>query len=451
MCSLFDLYAQDVHLWAHQPRTITAKKGISMHDFSEAETAKIEEAADLLLRSEMQLPVLGRLRWKKSLSEDFFASNCSELPKPQYKPFDPAPSLEYIAAARQLIDGTSVVHDWLRKLARTFELTTAMLSNLGNADFYKYSLELYGGPSTTVGGREEAWLGLANRLDDVLSDFDIGCQGLSCPPVLSAEDLQKRLIDALPHYFGDETPEVRVSETLSAKAVAGRDYIKLRADARFSDLDEIQLLQHEGLIHIGTNYNGKAQTRLPILGEAHPGNSRTQEGLAVFAEFISGALDPARLKRLANRVIAIDMAEDGADFIQIYNFFRERGASDEPFEAFESARRVVRGGLVEGGAPFTKDSVYLGGLLDVHNYLRTAVRTGDASFIRLLFVGKIDLSDLEAMKMLRENDLINEPKYLPPWVSDMRHLLSYLAYSTFLNEIKLDRVAPQYSSLFSTN
>ena len=145
------------------------------------------------------------------------------------------------------------------------------------------------------------------------------------------------------------------------------------------------------------------------------------------------------------------MAEDGADFIQIYNFFRERGTTDEPFEAFESARRVVRGGRVEGGAPFTKDSVYLGGLLDVHNYLRTAVRTGDATYIRLLFVGKIDLGDLEAMKMLRANDLIREPKYLPPWVSDMRHLLSYLAYSTFLNEIKLDRVAPQYSALFSTS
>ena len=110
---------------------------------------------------------------------------------------------------------------------------------------------------------------------------------------------------------------------------------------------------------------------------------------------------------------------------------------------------MVRGGLVGGGAPFTKDSIYLGGLLDVHNYLRTAVRTGDASFIRLLFVGKIDLGDLEAMKILYENKLIQSPKYLPPWVSDMRHLLSYLAYSTFLNEIKLDRVAPQYSALFS--
>ncbi len=89
--------------------------------------------------------------------------------------------------------------------------------------------------------------------------------------------------------------------------------------------------------------------------------------------------NPACLKRLANRVIAIKMAENGADFCELYSFFRERGVSDEPFEAFESARRVVRGGRVEGGAPFTKDAIHLGGLLDVHNYLRTAVRTGDVS------------------------------------------------------------------------
>lgn len=420
-----------------------------MTDFSNSEIERLEQAGTLLLKAEKRLPVLGRLKWDRSLSTTFFESGARALPKPEYTPIDPDPSLENIQAARKLIEGASPVHDWLMRLADTFELTASMMANVGTADFSKYSLELYGGPSTSVGGRDEAWLGLANRLDDVLSDFDIGCQGLSSPAVLSAKDLQARLVAALPKYFGDEAPEVRLSKTLSAKAVAGRDYIKLREDARFSDLDEVQLLQHEGLIHIGTNYNGKAQTRFEVLGEAHPGNARTQEGLAVFAEFISGALDPSRLKRLANRVIAIDMAEDGADFIQLYNFFRERGSSDDPFEAFESARRVVRGGLVEGGAPFTKDSIYLGGLLDVHNYLRTAVRTGDANYIRLLFVGKIDLGDLEAMKMLRENGLIQEPKFLPPWVADMRHLLSYLAYSTFLNEIKLNRIAPQYDALFA--
>lgn len=420
-----------------------------MTDFSDIEINRLEQAGAHLLEAEDRLPVLSRLNWDRSLATVFLEGGGNTLPQPDYVPIDPVPSRERIAAARCLIDGTSPVHDWLRGLADTFERTAAMMANVGTADFYKYSLDLYGGPRTVIGGRKDAGLGLATRLDTVLSDFDLGCAHLASPPGLNADDLKARLDVALPQHFGDMAPSVIVTENVSAKAAAGRDYIKLRADAAFSDLDEVQLLQHEALIHIGTNFNGQAQSRFPVLGEAHPGNARTQEGLAVFAEFISGALDPARLKRLANRVIAIDMAENGADFIELYNFFRERGPSDEPFEAFESARRVVRGGRVEGGAPFTKDSIYLGGLLDVHNYLRTAVRTGNATYIRLLFIGKIDLDDLEAMKMLRANGLIGEPRFLPPWVADMRHLLCYLAYSTFLNEIKLDRIAPQYYALFS--
>jgi hypothetical protein len=142
------------------------------------------------------------------------------------------------------------------------------------------------------------------------------------------------------------------------------------------------------------------------------------------------------------------MSAQGAGFLQLYTFFRERSDNDAPFEAFESARRVVRGGLVNGGAPFTKDSIYLQGLLEVHNYLRTAVRTGDAAYIRLLFVGKIDLDDLAAMKFLRDAGLLSEPAYMPPWATDLRYLLSYLAYSTFLNGIDLKSVAARYEALF---
>jgi uncharacterized protein (TIGR02421 family) len=215
----------------------------------------------------------------------------------------------------------------------------------------------------------------------------------------------------------------------------------------FSDLDVTQLLQHEAFVHIATGKNGLAQANFPLLAESHPGNARTQEGLAVFAEFISGALDPRRFRRLADRVIAIDMAERGADFIEVYRYFRERGPADPPFEAFENARRVFRGGMISGGAPFTKDSIYLGGLLEVHNFLRAAVKTGDAAYIRLLFVGKIDLADLAAMKLLSDEGLIHAPRFMPPWATDLRYLLSYLAYSTFLNEINLGAVVAKYEPL----
>lgn len=420
-----------------------------MGDFSQSEIERLEGAGKLLDLAEKRLPVLTRLNWDRSLADRFFARGETEPPAPEYTPIAPEPSLELVAKARALIDGQSPVHDWLKRLADVFETTAYMMAHVGSADFHKYSTALYGGPGTMIGGRAEAGLGLARRLVEVLSEFDTGCGKLGARAMLSAGDLKRSLDAVLPDHFGVDAPEVRLSKNVSARAAAGADYIKLREDAMFSDLDQIQLLQHEAFIHIGTNLNGKAQTRFPILGESHPGNARTQEGLAVFAEYISGALDPMRLKRLANRVIAIHMAEEGADFIDIYSFFRERGVSEEPFEAFESARRVVRGGVVGGGAPFTKDSVYLAGLLNVHNYLRTAVRAGDADYIRMLFVGKIDLEDLEAIKMLKAHGLINEPRFVPPWVSDMRHLLSYLAYSTFLDEIKLDKFAPQYDALFA--
>lgn len=419
-------------------------------DISAAELDRLERAAALLLEAEDRLPVLKTIAWNRSLADAFFESGERELPRPVYPHIDPGPSLERVAEARRLIDGSSPVHDWLLRLSETVADTAHMLEAVGTADFHRYSSRLYGGPASPIADGKRTALDLARRLDDVLADFDGAAVRLEPPEVLTADDLKARLDAELPAAFGAVAPRVEVTLDVSAKAAAGRDYIKLRADAAFSDLDVVQLLQHEAFIHIATSQNGLRQTHFPVLAESHPGNARTQEGLAVFAEFISGALDPRRFRRLADRVIAIDMAARGADFIQLYRFFRERNDRDAPIEAFESARRVVRGGVTGGGAPFTKDSIYLGGLLEVHNYLRTAVRAGDIALIRLLFVGKIDLMDLEAMKQLREGGLIVEPAFMPPWATDLRYLLSYLAYSTFLNEIDLRHVAARYEPLFAS-
>lgn len=417
--------------------------------FSDKELDRLKEAARLLYEAEDRLPVLRTLSWDRALAEKFFEGGCKTPPQPEYPRIDDAPSLERIAAARALIDGTSPVHAWLKRFADITEETAALLTSVGTSLFYGHSCALYGSPTAPIADRNSTALDLARRLDALLSDFDDAGRRLEPPATLSAEDVKARLEAVLPEHFGGEGPRIEIAREVSAKAAAGRDYVKLRADAAFSDLDVEQLLQHEALVHIATGKNGLAQPHFPILAESYPGNARTQEGLAVFAEFISGALDPRRFKRLADRAIAIQMSAEGANFIELFEFFRERNEDDAPFEAFESARRVVRGGLVDGGGPFTKDSVYLQGLLEVHNYLRAAVGAGDAAYIRLLFVGKIDLADLDAMRMLREENLLAEPKFLPPWARDLRYLLSYLAYSTFLNEIDLGKVAARYEGLLS--
>ena len=185
--------------------------------------------------------------------------------------------------------------------------------------------------------------------------------------------------------------------------------------------------------------------QLPILGASHAGTTCTQEGLAVFAEFITGSMDLERLRRLAQRTIAIKMAADGADFIEVYQYFLQRTGAE--VQAFENTRRVFRGGVVAGGAPFTKDHVYLDGLIRVHNFLRTLVSQGRPDCLPLLFCGKLDLEDIPVLAELSQAGICQRPRYLPEWASDMRFLLSYLAYSAFLNTIDLQAVGSHYEQL----
>jgi hypothetical protein len=122
-------------------------------------------------------------------------------------------------------------------------------------------------------------------------------------------------------HFAEDAPEVTLVDTLSANALATADRIRIRRDARFTDRDAAQLLNHEAYIHVATSLNGRIQTDLPILGAGHPRTTRTQEGLAVFAEIISGTIELDRLRRLADRVFAIQMAIESADFLQVYHYF----------------------------------------------------------------------------------------------------------------------------------
>ena len=159
----------------------------------------------------------------------------------------------------------------------------------------------------------------------------------------------------------------------------------------------------------------------------------------MFAEIITGAMDPTRFRRLVDRVVAIQMSVDGADFVEVFRYFEGQGDNKRPNkrQAFEDTRRVFRGGVLTGGAPFTKDGVYLNGLLRVHNFMRTVTKLGRADLLRLLFVGKLDIEDVPAVAILAAEGKLTPPQTLPPWAKDMRFLVSYLAYSSFLNRVKL--------------
>ncbi len=167
----------------------------------------------------------------------------------------------------------------------------------------------------------------------------------------------------------------------------------------------------------------------------------------MFAEFQAHALPVERMERIVRRVRLVAMAEDGADFLELYRFLVAAGQA--PREAYFDAQRICRGGLVEGGAPFTKDSAYLAGFMEVFNFLQVAVRGGAREEVELLACGRISLDDLVVLRTLRRAGLLEKPRRLPRWMQRWHTLVPFFAVSSFLAEIDLESVASRYHALLA--
>jgi len=409
--------------------TTVAVKKLSVKYFKQA-----KEAGRALNLAAKSMRILTSVSWDDELRIKFLKSG--KLPAPDYYTIDVSPAQALIQAARQSIDGEHFVFEWLGRLADTLSTTSYLIASRGSAEFYEHSAELFGRPTRLMLDRKTRVIDLARHMDGTLDGLDFSklvVEGYETH--LTAEEFVSELTPRLTYHFGDQAPAVELSDNLSAKAVAGRTRIRIRASAAFTERDVEQLLQHEALIHTATALNGRAQPHFKILGRAHAGTTEIQEGLAVFAEIISGAMDPLRFRRLSDRVIAIQMSIEGADFKEVFDFYKER--VDDPDQAYENTRRVFRGGVITGGAPFTKDMVYLNGLLRVHNFMRTVVKLGRADLIRILFCGKMDIEDVPALAQMASTGRMRAPEFMPPWAKDLRFLVSYMAYSGFLNQVKM--------------
>ncbi len=428
--------------------TITANQPIANQPNMYSQTDKITSACQLLYDASRSVRILTHLSWPLSVREQFFRCNCEELPVVEYEKYDPSIVFEKLKIAESAFEFDAATNDWLFKIANRLETSARMLASVGTNEFFQYSVDLYGSPTQELIDEENTPLGLATKFDELFAQFQSIDLGESQSAQVTAADVGKAMESAAEKMFGESAPKVSVVDKLSANALAGPRRIRIRDGANFSENDVRQLIHHEAHIHVATSLNGLAQPHLKILAAAHPGTTKTQEGLAVFAEFITGSMDLDRFRRLADRVIAIHMAADGANFIEVFNYFLDR--TDDPEQAFENARRVFRGGILSGGAPFTKDVVYLDGLIRVHNFFRTAVSAGRADCLRLLFCGKLDIEDIPILAKFAAQGICQPAKFLPPWASDIRFLLCYLTYSSFLNRIDLSRVKKHYNDMLQT-
>jgi uncharacterized protein (TIGR02421 family) len=405
---------------------------------TEREKERIRAVASLLHTACKPLRILRTLAWEPEVKETFLAQGGRELPQVTYPAFDPTSSIEAVREARRQIVPVTTIDLWLDRQANAIELSARMLAAVGTAGFFEYGRQLYGEPTAPLRYVPITPLDLAQSVLDTIANLAHIEMHTAPPSDHTAESVAADLDVAVRAHFGDQAPAIELVDRLSANALATSRAIRIRRGARFTDRDCVQLLHHEAYIHVATSLNGRAQTDLPLLAAGHPGTTRTQEGLAVFAEVISGSIELDRLRRLADRVLAIQMAIDGADFLEVYRYYLER--TGDPDQAFENARRVFRGGVITGGAPFTKDLVYLLGLLQVDNFIRAGFAAGRADCLSLLFCGKLDLFDIPALCELYALGLCRPPRFLPPWISDPRHLLALLTFSVFTSRISLEPI-----------
>ena len=162
------------------------------------------------------------------------------------------------------------------------------------------------------------------------------------------------------------------------------------------------LLQHEVGTHLLTYINGRAQP-FRQLYSGLAGYEALQEGLAVADEFLVGGLSASRLRTLAARVVAANKMVEGATFIETYRELHD----DHDFgarSAFNITLRLFRGG------GFTKDIVYLRGLSQLLEYLRSG---GD---IEPLFIGKFALEHMPIIQELRWREVLYPPPLMPSYL-----------------------------------
>jgi uncharacterized protein (TIGR02421 family) len=385
--------------------------------------------------------LLQSVSWPASIEMDFVAAwkaGTARLPEITYPKFDFAETREALMGIFLAAEPGHPLGDYIRRTAQSWRVATELLDAIGTPAVTEHSAHLFGKPSDLVPGAKLTNVDAARHFiaiaDEFISAAVLGDSAQTIPADLLRVDLQLQL-DA---FFGVNVVRVETDPELIAKAAAGATRIRLRSATKFSTYDCQQLVEHEAFVHSLTALNGREQPHLKSLARSSPRITATQEGLAVFAELMSGSIDIERMKRISLRIIAIDMALKGADFIEVFRFFLDAGQSDT--DSFASAQRVFRGAPLEGGVAFTKDTVYLHGLLSVHTFFRWALKHKRLQACRNLFAGKLALHDVMALEPYFDNGYIAQPKYLPPWVQHANGLAGILAFSLFANQIRLDRV-----------
>ena len=284
----------------------------------------------------------------------------------------------------------------LREKQRELDRQIELVSLRDTDGFIPASIDLFG----------EADPDLIRSARDILDDVErepIGAEEARADDLVrAAEEEMARYRAADP---GFEAKIVRRADVAGFLLVNHGDLYVSEA-TRLRDTRIEPMIAHEVGTHVLTAHNGRRQS-LRQLAYGLAGYDPLQEGLGTFAEYLTGFLPPKRLRVLAARVVAADMAVAREPLTRIFGTLYE-GEGMLPEDAFDIAVRAKRGGGL------TKDAVYLRGLRELLAYL---AQGGEFEF---LLLGKFAMKHRHTMRALLEEGWVVGPTLLPSYLEDER-------------------------------
>lgn len=419
--------------------------------------ARVKVLSDRLLDLQRPIRILDAIKWPSRFEQEFLVSGGKTLPPVDRNYYERMPlnfQPEILRVRfKELRDDVHRElgrHDGLGGILRDtinqYLLVIDLLVSRGTPSFGGVSRELYGSASDKMRGDRKTLRTLGEKLCQIFSlpaaAHISRPYGKDIPAAEAVQILQQKLNP----YFPPGDVRVMLSDGIVSDAAAGGDYIKINRDSDFSEFD-LQILEvHEGWVHVGTTLNGRNQPWATWLSVGSPRVTACQEGLAVLMETLTFSSYPNRALKISDRVIAIDMAERGANFIEVFQYFVERGLSER--DSYRITQRVFRGGTLQGGSIFTKDLSYLRGFVENVNFIRSAINSGVPEVIPMLFVGKVTLDDIPVLYQHYLEGTIAGPQHMPAMFRNMNGLYVWFGFSSGIAVVNIGRVQKHFDLMF---
>lgn len=295
----------------------------------------------------------------------------------------------------------------------------SMMENFDNVFFYDHCTKLYG--TSHHMSKNNSFLYFLEKIPEY-------CLPDTSEVTLHGDGALAYLRGRMSETFNPMDFDVKASSSLLSDSSAGRRTLKLNTSKEYT-LGQLDIfLVHEGWVHLGTSLNGVAQEDNPWLSTWAPRTTFLQEGLAILTELITGCMTRERWNKVVIRHMATSMAERGSSITDVYQYLRHHNMED--LDAFKLALRVFRGVPLEGGMAFTKELLYLHGLIELLYHLHFF-----KTDLKSLWVGKISF---EEHIMLLDHWELMQPKvkYFPealnaPEVQARLQKLKELSFSLF--------------------